>query len=136
METYYIYQIKCKNPDIIDSYIGSTKHWNARKIAHKHNCTVNFQYRLYNFINNNGGWDNFEYKLLFETPYITKEEAHVLEKQYIQNYKCTLNINKPVRTKEEIKEYTKEYQQRNKDKLRLYMKLYMRTYKKIIKELN
>jgi hypothetical protein len=129
METYYIYQIKCKNPDIIDSYIGSTKHWNARKIAHKHNCTVNFQYRLYEFINKNGGWENFEYKLL-ESPYSTKKEAHLLEKQYIQNYKCTLNINKPLRTKEEIKEYTREYQQRNKEKLRLYMKLYMRTYKK------
>lgn len=131
MEIYYIYQIKCKDPNITDSYIGCTKHYGSRKIAHKHNCNFHFKYRLYEFMNNNGGWDNFSYELL-ESSCVTKEEAFILEKQYIQNFQCTLNMIYPTRSKQDIKDYTKAYQLRNKEKLTQYMKIYMRTYRKLI----
>ena len=44
MEVYYIYQIKCKDPNVKDFYIGSTRHWQQRKIAHKHACINNFNF--------------------------------------------------------------------------------------------
>ena len=56
---------------------------------------------------------------------------NLLEKQYIINYQCTLNQNKPIRTKEEITEYMRNYQIKNKDRLKHYMKLYMRSYRKL-----
>ena len=130
MEHYYIYQIKCKDTEIKDFYIGSTRHWEARKKSHKHSCINNSNYKLYKYININGGWDNWD-MILLEQPCITKQEAVLLEKQYIINYKSTLNQNKPVRTKSEISEYMRNYQIKNKDRLKDYMKLYMRTYKKL-----
>ena len=92
MEVYYIYQIKCKDTDIKDFYIGSTRHFEARKTSHKHASNNNINFKLYKFINDHGGWDNFEMNLL-ETACISKQECFVLEKQYIINYKSTLNKN-------------------------------------------
>ena len=130
MEVYYIYQIKCKDTDNIKHcYIGSTKNWEARKNSHRYASNNNVQLKLYQFINNNGGWNNFE-MIILESPCITKHEAVLLEKQYIQNYQSTLNKNKPIRSKDEITEYMKNYQIKNKEKLNNYMKLYMRSYKK------
>ena len=80
MEHYYIYQIKCKDENIKDSYIGSTKNWESRKNTHKHNSIHKIKYRLYEFINKNGGWENWE-MILLESPCITKQEAVQLEKQ-------------------------------------------------------
>ena len=114
MEVYYIYQIKCKDPNVKDFYIGSTRHWGQRKISHKHSCINNSNYKLYQYINMNGGWENWEMVLL-EQPCISKQEAVLLEKQYIINYQSTLNKNKPIRTKEEITEYMKNYQIKNID---------------------
>ena len=130
MEVYYIYQIKCKDTDIKDFYIGSTKNWQARKNEHKYSCNNNVQFKLYQFINNNKGWDNFE-MILLESACISKQESFVLEKQYIQNYQSTLNKNRPIRTKLEISEYMRNYQIKNKDRLNHYMKIYMRSYKKL-----
>ena len=130
MEVYYIYQIKCKDTEIKDFYIGSTRHWEARKNSHKHNSIYKLKYRLYEFINKNGGWENWE-MILLESPCITKQEAVLLEKQYIINYKSTLNKNKPIRSEDEITEYMRNYQIKNKEKLKNYMKMYMRSYKKL-----
>ena len=78
----------------------------------------------------NGGWENWEMVLL-EQPCISKQEAILLEKQYIQNYNATLNKNKPIRTKEEISQYMRHYQMKHKDRLKEYMKIYMRSYRKL-----
>ena len=47
MEVYYIYQIKCKNTEIKDFYIGSTRHWEARKNSHRYASNNNVQFKLY-----------------------------------------------------------------------------------------
>ena len=130
MDTDYtfIYQIKCKDPNITESYIGSTRHFGQRLTSHKHNCKKNMGSKLYQFINKNGGWDNWE-MIMLESPFCSKREAFLLEKQYVQNYNCTLNSNVVIREKEDILEYSRKYKEKHKEKINLYMKIYMRTYK-------
>ena len=54
-----IYKITCKNMDITDCYVGSTRNPQARIYNHKHNCLAKKDRKLYRFMNENGGWDNF-----------------------------------------------------------------------------
>ena len=65
MEVYYIYQIKCKDTEIKDFYIGSTRHFGQRLISHKHASKHNSNFKLYQFINKNGGWENWEMILFY-----------------------------------------------------------------------
>ena len=55
-----IYKIVCKDTNIKNVYIGSTRSFKHRKSQHKHCCNneTDKQYNknLYKFIRHNGGW--------------------------------------------------------------------------------
>lgn len=57
-----IYIIRHKDSD--NCYIGSTKDFKDRKRQHKYNCNNenanNYNLKLYQFMRENGGWDNFD----------------------------------------------------------------------------
>jgi hypothetical protein len=95
-----IYKIYCKDTNITDCYIGSTKNLNDRKKAHK--CRYNKQcnYKLYNFIRNNGGYNNFNFEILKE---VYEGDLKHYEREYIENLKPTLNKDVPGRTEKESK---------------------------------
>ena len=93
-----IYKIYCKDTNINDCYIGSTKNLNNRKRAHKYRYNNQCNFKLYNFIRNNGGYNNFEYKILEEI-YIGKLKQY--EREYIEKLKPTLNKYVPDRTQKE-----------------------------------
>ena len=38
MSKYSIYKLCCKNPEITNIYVGSTKNFTRRKHQHKNNC--------------------------------------------------------------------------------------------------
>ena len=60
----FIYKICCKDPTITDCYIGSTTNIIRRRSNHKSSCTCvgnsKYNYLIYTFIRENGGWDNFD----------------------------------------------------------------------------
>ena len=109
------YKIVCNDTDIKDEYFGSTVNLRARRNKHKstsNDLTSHKQkYKLYDFINKNGGWDNFKIVLVEYYPCNTKLECLKRERELIELYKPSLNtILKTYRTKEDIALHKLEYQ--------------------------
>jgi len=108
-----VYQIKHKNEELNQTYIGQTKNLQNR-IAH-HNGTCNnpndkhYNIKLYDVIRAMGGSHNYEISILFKSDDIDliKEMEAIL----IKSIKPTLNTNIPMRTK-------KEYDQDNKEAIK------------------
>ena len=59
-----IYKLQHKESE--NCYIGSTKNLNLRMRRHKENLKAKDKchFKLYQFINENGGWDNFDYHIM------------------------------------------------------------------------
>ena len=107
----FIYVLKSKDTKILDCYIGSTKDLEKRKIQHFYSCRHNSNRKLYNFINNNGGYNNWYIEVIKNIQNITRQDLKKEEKEFILKYKPTLNKNIPLQT-------NKEWRSKNKDRLR------------------
>lgn len=129
---YTIYKIICKDENIKDCYVGSTKNFNKRKAVHKYDNKKRSGNRLlYNFIRNNGDWDNWNMIEIEKIICENYNEALIRERFWIEELKSNLNKVIPLRTKKEYKEYwinsfdysnhrkngDKIYRENNKDKL-------------------
>ena len=103
-----IYQIKHKHTN--NSYIGSTANLNNRIIRHKANCKSKYKnhFKLYQFINNNGGIEEFDITILSHIDFdICKKE--LLEQKYIDRLNPSLNERRAYQTIEQRKEFQKQY---------------------------
>jgi hypothetical protein len=111
-----VYSIRCKNPDIKDEYVGSTINFIKRRRNHRNrsndktdNCKV------YKFINDNGGWDNWEMIELIKCPDVKSiRELQEIEYKYYIELKPTLNSKPPV-SFTEIAQKKREYKLKRKD---------------------
>jgi len=125
-----VYKICCKDIDIKDCYVGSTTCLRNRKNKHKSNCNneKNKEYNkpTYQFIRDNGGWNNWEVVMLEEYPECKSgEELLKYEREYMEMLCATLNKQVPSRTQKEYREdnreklqvYFQEYHEKNKEKL-------------------
>ena len=107
----HFYKIVSKDLNIQDCYVGHTTSFNKRKGHHKHIC-YNSSNRchniyLYQFIRENGGWDNFQMILIKTENCLNKLEAENRERYYIETLKATLNKSRPTITNEEKKHMIK-----------------------------
>lgn len=127
-----IYKLCCKDPSIPDEYIGSTTNKDRRKNSHKSICNnennEKYNYPIYQFIRENGGFDNWEMIILEEYPCESKIQLCQRERYWIEERNPTLNIRKPTITFEEREKYYEEY--RNKDETKEYQKEYHKNYEK------
>lgn len=130
---YYVYEIKSKNPFITKKYIGITKHFTIRKTQHKSDCNnVNskrYNFKLYQYIRLNNGFDNFNINLI-RIVNIEPSEKGIYEKiefELNNGFENCLNERYPNRT---AKQSSKNYYDNNKAKF----KLYYQNNKEIIKE--
>ena len=68
---YTFYKIVCKDENITDCYVGSTINFNHRKRCHKENCYNNklkqYNCKVYQFIRNNGNWENWEIPIVLDS---------------------------------------------------------------------
>jgi len=137
-----IYKISCKDKTITDSYIGSTIDFYRRKQQHINNCNnkndKHNNLKLYKFIRDNGGFDNWKFDILEELETTDKFEMRDIERKYIEDKdnNSTLNSSIPNRkqneylkdyyndNKEKIKERTKQYRKQNKEKISIMKKEY------------
>lgn len=107
-----IYRICCKDASISDEYVGSTTDKKSRKANHKISCNnqynKNYNLPVYQFIRENGGFDNFDFIILEEYPCENKIQLKQKERYWIELRKPTLNRNIPMRTQKEYDELHKE----------------------------
>jgi hypothetical protein len=145
-----IYKLCCNDPSITEIYIGHTTNFIQRKNRHKSCFNNNFDTKVYNFIRNNGGWENWSMIQLEEHNCKNKREAEAIEHNCIENFSATLNFNKPYakckeepqiykqnwynENKEEILEKVKINYEENKDQKLEYQKQYAEDNKDKIKE--
>jgi len=114
-----IYKLCCKDPIIENIYIGSTTNFRVRKNKHKSDCnntsSKGFNYNVYRFIRENGGFENWDMILIENYNCNSKKELDSKEREYVDKLKPSLNTIIPSRT-------NKEWQEDNKDKINLKKK--------------
>ena len=123
-QNYVMHKIVCNDLNINDCYVGQTTNFNKRKSNHKYTCnnenSKKYNLKVYQFIRNNGGWDNFN-MIEIEKYYCNdKNDAYKRERYWLEQLNATLNTQIPSRpakewkldNKDKIKEQKAEYYQK------------------------
>lgn len=136
-----IYKLVCNDLSVTDLYVGHTTSFTKRKTQHKHTCcnenNRDYNFKVYQFIRENGGWENWTMVQVEEYICSNKREAEARERYWYEELKGTLNTNYPARTykewvafnKAELKEYYKQHREENKEKKKQYDKERYKTKK-------
>jgi len=136
-----IYKLCCKNLDVKEIYVGSTCNFTRRKNRHK-NDSINSNSKVYKFIRENGGFQNWDMIMIEEYPCENKMQKVKRERYWCEELKSELNSEVPGRTikewcqdnKETIKEQKKEYYEKNKSVIDQKHKEYYESNKEKIKD--
>jgi len=125
-----IYKLCCNDTNIKEEYVGSTVNFTERKRTHKKSCNnpndKHYNYKVYQFIRDNGDWDNWRMILVERFPCNDRRELETRERYFIELLESKLNCCIPTRTdkewrennKETIKEKAKEHYQNNKEEIK------------------
>lgn len=100
----FIYHIRCKDTTITECYVGSTCNLKDRIRSHRSNCnnekSKKHHYKVYKFIREHGGFDNWDFIIVKTFENITIHELKIEEQNEI-NINGSLNIQRSFRTKED-----------------------------------
>ena len=106
-----IYILCCRDNNIKDFYVGSSKDLDERVQIHYSRCyNINddaYNSKIYSFIRNNGGFDNFIFKIHEKYSCNNQTELFIRENYWIKQLNPTLNSCGSHRSEEEKKEYKK-----------------------------
>lgn len=117
-ETHF-YRIVCRDLNIRECYVGPTTDFHSRKCHRKPNCNntnqEHYNLHVYEFIRENGEWENWD-MILIKTEKCSNElEARARKRSYIEMFKASLNkIKRPYVSEEEKKELYKECYDENR----------------------
>ena len=115
-----IYKIVCKDLNVKELYVGHTINFRMRKHAHKNACVSekdkNHNLKVYKFIRDHGGWDNWEMVEIEKYDCCDGNEARAREREWYEQLEANLNNNYPNR---KIPECKKAYKQRNPEKIKM-----------------
>lgn len=137
----HFYKIVCNDTNIKDCYVGHTTDFKRRKYEHKKHCKAeydkHYNIKVYKFIRENGGWENWEMILLKTESCENGMEARSRERYYKEQEQATLNVNVPARTIQEYKndnyeyllQYYRKYYYDNIDDKKFKGKQYRETHK-------
>lgn len=100
----YIYKLCCKDTNITDIYVGSTKNPSRRKQEHKSRCNKGYPWTVYQKIRECGGFENWDLIVLEEVEVETLKDLKLLERNKCEELKATLNTYCPILSEEEAKE--------------------------------
>ena len=121
-----IYKIVCNDLTIVSCYVGKTTDFIRRKSQHKHNCNTEnckeYNYNVYKFIRENGGFNNWSMVMVQEFVDCKSElEASQRERYWYETLNANLNKNVPAQTNNESK---KIWDQKNPEKRQVSNKKY------------
>ena len=109
-------------------YVGHTTDFTKRKSAHKANLnnTNNkaFNYKVYQMIRDNGGWDMFHMIAIKTFACSNKREAEAEEDRVMRELKGTMNNNRALLTEQDKKDDKKSYREEHASEIREYRKKY------------
>lgn len=101
----YVYRLVCSDVDVKEIYVGSTDSLRNRKATHKCACTNpdhdDYNFLVYRYIREHGGWDNWIMVVIETFEYNEKYELKTRERYWIETLHATLNCQIPTRTKAE-----------------------------------
>ena len=152
IRNYYIYKIVCKDERTNDFYIGSTSNITRRRCQHKNVCNnikdKGYNLKIYKIIRDNGGWNNWELKVIEELKDYSKIQASIKEEEWRVKLQPKMNLIKAYQSledfqqttkqhnqeyylnnKEKEKERSKEYKNNHYDKIKEYQKEYDKNYR-------
>ena len=141
-----IYKIVHKeDPDNHESYVGHTTDFTNRKRGHKKTCNNQndrHHLKVYQYIRENGGWDDFIMLEIEKYPCNDANEARAREQEWYTELKSKLNKICPKRNKKEwyednrdnCLEQMKQYRQDNRDKISEQRKQYRQDNRDTISE--
>ena len=118
-------------------YIGSTSNFNNRLRAYNNNFRLNTKEcktKLYKYINNNGGWDNFDMIEIGVIEYENKCQLKIEEQKWIDDLGATLNTYDAVVNLDKKKERDRENSKRTYYKHKTTKQNYYKINKKKILE--
>ena len=140
------YKICCLDPSIPDIYVGHTTNFTRRKHQHKSTCNTEtgkgYNYYVYQFIRENGGWNNWTMLELCNRSCENKHDAELVERGYIEDLKASLNKQIPTRTmieyykdnREELREKHKKYHEYNREKRNEHSTKYWEEHREELRE--
>ena len=136
-----IYKLCCKDPTITEIYIGSTLEQYTRKHAHKNACnnpnSKNYSFYVYQYIRQNGGFENWNLVILEEYAAENKNDLFWKEREWIERLQPSLNcMKKPIVSKDERAKNRSEYREANKEKISEQKKEYREANKDKLSEKN
>lgn len=90
METQ-LYVISCKDSRLTERYLGYTTNWKKCVEYHSddHDYGKNANTKLYTFVREHGGWDNWDMTII--GTYDSREEAEIAKMGLLQAYDFDLN---------------------------------------------
>lgn len=124
-----IYKLVCNDLAVTDIYVGHTTDFINRKRQHKKCCNNTnvgaYNYKVYQIIRENGGWDNWSMIQIEEYCCNNTNEARAKERYWIETLKSNLNVNIPNRSyleynnvnRKKINEKQRQYNKENRDKI-------------------
>lgn len=143
-----IYKLCCQDVEVKDIYIGSTCNMARRKNQHKNACNnpnnKNYYQYVYQFIRENGGFDNFDMIMIEEHHCENKLQKEQRERYWIELLKPALNRAIPTRNRNEyyhdnkqvIIEKQKLYNEVNKEQILKQKKEYYKQNKENLEKKN
>ena len=115
-----IYKLVCNNVEVTELYVGSTTNFRNRKNGHKSKChnpnSSEYEFKVYQFIRANGGFQNFSMIVVEKYPCNDKMDCDKRERYWIETLYATLNKQIPSRKHLESNAY---YYQINKEKIQI-----------------
>ena len=94
------YKIYCKTDDVKDIYVGHTTNFVQRKYMHKAACNRdkcrNHNLKVYQFIREHGGWNNWKMDIVGFHECNDHYEARKVEQTYFETLQATLNSIEPL----------------------------------------
>jgi hypothetical protein len=147
----WIYKLIHKNATNDDMvYIGSTCDVARRMYIHKSRCTnpndIKHNYKVYKYIRENGGFEEWKYEILdeIEVPLKKCEERDKYEDNYIRKYDAVNKLNGCYSiwsskqyyedNRDKMIEYQKEYRKNNVEEIKKQKKIYCEKNVDIMKE--
>jgi hypothetical protein len=140
MKTYIIYEIKCNDANVEFNYVGHTTNFRNRKHKHKSTCNnengAQYNLKIYTFIRENGGWENWSMSPLEEYECETPIQAKIQEQYWIDIKQSKLNSLRAYRSEAQKIEYHSNYFVAHKEHIKEQNKLKYNNNKEYYKELH